>query len=97
MEKFEEKVKKYPFLRKTLNMPSLKPSDYFLYDQERKYFDFDMRELVVLGLRVIYACQHGQISRDQMLDFALQIKVEDLDLEDSRTRPTYTEFSKIPH
>lgn len=80
---------------KRLNMPGLKPSDYYLFNQEKEYFNFDMRQIVVLGLRCIYAGLHGQITAEQIKDMAYKIINEDLDREEKDTRPTYHNIHEI--
>ena len=52
----------------------------------------DMRELFVLGLRVIYAAQHGQVTKEAMLQLAKIIKTENLD---NQERVEYTPFAEI--
>lgn len=81
------------YIAKRLNMPGLKPTDYYLYASEKAYFGFDMRQLVVLGLRMVYACAGGQITREQMLNMASAILNENLDKE-APDRPVYQELGK---
>ena len=76
-----------------LTCQGLKPSDYFLYKQEKDYFDFDMRELFVLGLRSIYSLCHDPAQRERILTLARTIKTENLDKE--KDRPEYTFFQKV--
>jgi hypothetical protein len=83
------------YTARRLTMQGLKPTDYFLYKEGKEFFNFDMRRLYVLGLRVLYAGLHGQISRDQILTMANTVFGENMDQEDPETRPTYKEFSKI--
>ena len=78
---------------KRLYMQGLKPSDYYLYDQERKFFDFTMRALMVLGLRFIYSAASDPQQRSNLIHLANEIHQEDLDFETNR--PVYKEFSKI--
>ena len=88
-----EKEKSSWFNSRRLTMRGLKPSDYFLYKSEKEFFDFDMRQLVVLGLRWIYAGFHEQEMRNMILALANQIKAEDLDLE--KQRPEYKKLTQL--
>jgi hypothetical protein len=83
------------YTARRLTMQGLKPTDYFLYKEGKEFFNFDMRQLVVLGLRTVYAGLHGQITREQILNMAASIYGENMDQEPLETRPTYREFSKI--
>ena len=68
---------------RSLRMPGVKPSDFFLFKEEKEYFDFDMRELVTLGLRWIYAGWHSKEMREMILSLAATIRQEDLDIQQS--------------
>ena len=77
----------------SLKMPRLKTTDYYLFTQEKQYFSMGMRELVVLGLRWIYAGWHREDMRAMILALAEEIKMEDLDKVDKYTE--YTPFKDI--
>lgn len=64
---------------RSLRMPGLQPTDYFLFKETRQYFDFDMRQVVVLGLRLTYAMFHDKALRNMILEIAQQVKMDDLD------------------
>jgi len=81
------------FSSRRLTCQGLKPSDYFLYKQEKAYFDMDMRALFVLGLRIIYSLSHDPVQRERILSLARTIKTENLDKE--KDRPEYTFFQQV--
>ena len=87
------KVKNFSIAGRTLKMAGLKPSDYFLFKQEREYFDMDMRELVVLGLRWVYAGWHDPVMREMIKTLAIGVKKDNLDVQVERIE--YKEFGKI--
>ena len=75
---------RYASAGKTLRCPGLQPSDYYLFKTERAYFNFDMRQLLTLGLRCIHAGMHGTITAEQIKEIAADIANADLDKNDSR-------------
>ena len=77
------------YKRKYLTMPGMKPSDFYLYTQVNKQFNFKLRDVCVLGLRMIYACAGGGITREQMLNMISSISQENLDYENKEDRPHY--------
>ncbi len=77
-------------------MAGLKPSDYFLYKSMCQFFEFDLRDLVVLGLRYLYASAHDSSKKEQILQLAQRLKEEDLDIE-PQDRPIYTDFTELMH
>lgn len=81
------------FTSRRLIMRGLKPSDYFLYKSEKDCFNFDMRQLFILGLRWIYAGVHEKNMRDMIFELANTIRLEDLDKEIDR--PEYKDFIKL--
>lgn len=78
---------------RSLKMPGLKPSDYYLFAQEKEAFAFDMRELVTLGLRLIYAGWHRSDIREMIIALASQIAQEDLNVQAAKV--VYKRFSEI--
>lgn len=66
---------------RTLRMPGLKPSDYWLFDHEKAFFGLDMRELVVLGLRVIHRGFQDERLREIIYQILDQVKADDLDIQ----------------
>lgn len=75
-------------------MPGLKPSDWYLCSQEMEYFNMNLRQLVVLGIRFLYASQHDPVLKEQIARMAAQVYAEDLDLEEE-DRPVYQEFKSL--
>lgn len=88
-----EKVAARWFSARRLTMQGLKPSDYYLYKSMKEFFQFDMRGLVVLGLRNLYSDAHDPITRQRILTLAAQIQQEDLDQE--QQRPEYRSFNDL--
>lgn len=80
---------------KRLSFPGLKPSDYYLFKEVREYFQCDTRQLVALGLRLIYSGFHDPRFREVILEIAKQVLQDDLDKEDKATRPNYTSLKDI--
>ena len=78
---------------RSLKFPGLKPSDFYLLTQEKEYFSFDMRELVVLGLRLIYSGWHRSDIREMIVHLASEIAQEDLNVQG--TRIEYKKFREI--
>jgi hypothetical protein len=94
VEKNEPKYNKGHIAGRTLRMPGLKPSDYFLFKEARAYFQYDMRQLFTLGLRLIYILMHNPGLREQILiPLSGEIANEDLDIQ--KEKVVYVEFSKI--
>ena len=87
-----EEKKSYIALR-SLRMPQLKPSDYSLFKDMREFFGYDMRQLVVLGLRWIYAGYHEPGMREMIMTLAQQIQHEDLTVQQEII--TYTQLKKL--
>ena len=87
-------VKKFTTYRR-LSFPGVKPSDYFLFKEIREYFQCDTRQLVVLGLRLIYSGFHDPRFREVILEIAKQVLQDNLDTEDRATRPNYTGLKDI--
>ena len=94
VEKGEPKYNKGHIAGRTLRMPGLKVSDYFLFKEARAYFNYDMRELFTLGLRLIYIVMHNsKLKEEILLPLANEIKNEDLDIQGEKK--VYTKFNKI--
>lgn len=91
VEKGTQKVSR--MAGRSLKMPGLRPSDYYLFSQEKEHFSFDMRELVTLGLRLIYAGWHRSDIREMISTLASQIAQEDLNVQSAKI--VYTKFSDI--
>ncbi len=89
------KEKKEWFNTRRLTLPGLKPSDYFLFKECKEFFSFDTRQVLVLGLRIIYAAFHDPRFREMVFHIAKTVKAEDLSQE--QQRPTYTTFSQLLH
>jgi hypothetical protein len=83
------------YYSKRLTCPGLKPSDYYLFRSIRDYFNYDMRELVVLGLRYLYSNAHDPVQREKILYLANEVHAENLDVEDSADRPDYHSFPAL--
>src|SRR5262245_26723912 len=90
------------FQNRRLSMPGLKPSDYYLYATEKEFFKkhtgaatFDLRSLAVVGFRLIYAGFHDARVREMILEIVKQVSQDDLDHEDSATRPIYKTLEEI--
>ena len=80
---------------RSLKCPGLKPSDYFLFKEIRQYFGYDMRQVLVLGLRYLYAAWHDPLQREAILSIATTLNTENLDIQHESI--TYTPFHAIPH
>ena len=80
---------------KWLTCPSLKPSDYYLFKEMKTYFNCNMQELLVLGIRLIYAGAHDPTFREWIINFITQIKQENLNYETKESRPEYKKFSQV--
>src|SRR6266705_2218838 len=78
----EQKKKKYFIAGRSLRMPGLKATDFYLFQQEKEFFDMDMRALVTLGLRFIYSGWHREDCQDMLRVLATQIHAEDLDAQE---------------
>jgi hypothetical protein len=78
-------AQKHTQFYKFLKLPGLKPSDYFLYKSIADYFFpythsvSRLRQVVVLGVRLIYAIWHRPDLREMVIALAGQIQQEDLD------------------
>ncbi len=82
------------FRKKSLFIPGgLKPSDFYLYMQMQKYFNFNIKQVFVLGLRTMYACAHGGITREQLLNLAVSVNQDDLERDTEAVQ--YKELEKI--
>ncbi len=88
-----EKVPSTWFTGRRLTMQGLKPSDYFLYAQMKTFFNFDMRQLFVLGLRYLYSSAYDEVQREKIRAVANMVCQDDLDIE--KDRPTYVAFQKL--
>ncbi len=69
-------------LRRKLTMPGLKPTDFFLFAQAKKHFDMTMRQVFVLGIRLIYTCFADPLLRDRVLYLAHQVQYDNLDKDE---------------
>ena len=78
---------------RSLRMPGLKPSDFYLLTQAKVHFDMDMRQVVVLGLRWLYAAQHDPVMAKMVLDLASTVHGENLDIQGVKV--IYTPFNTI--
>ena len=74
---------KYISAGKTLRCAGLQPSDYYLFKSLREYFDFDMRQLLTLGDRWIYAGMHDPKMLAMIQQLAVAVKQADLDVNDN--------------
>lgn len=93
-EKGDAKYNKGHISGRTLRMAGLKVSDYFLFKEARAYFNYDMRQLFTLGLRLIYMVMHNpELKQGILLPLANKIANENLDIQEEKI--VYTEFNKI--
>lgn len=83
--------KKIP--QKRLWMPGLKPSDYYLYNSMQQYFGFNMRQLFVLGNRLIYAGARHPEFREWILRMAAEVYAENLDVQTEKVE--YEDIAKL--
>ena len=93
VEKGQEKVAKSFIAGRSLRMPGLKPSDYYLFKESKALFNFDMRQVFILGLRLIYRCLFDARYRALLYELADEINKENLDIQDIKV--VYENFSKI--
>ncbi len=78
---------------RTLKLPGLKPTDYFLFTQIRDYFGLPgLRGVLVFGLRWIYSSWHDKELREKMRVIARSVLEEDLD---KHIEIKYKDFDKI--
>lgn len=79
---------------RTLRMPGLKPSDYFLFKQCREYFHLDMRKMFTVGLRLIYTVMlNPSLRANLLLPLIEQVHNENLDIQELEV--TYERFIDI--
>jgi len=83
--------------KKILRIPSLKPSDWYLVEQEIDFFSFQSRDkhiraILVLGARLIYSGFHDPRVREMILHLAEEVKKDNLDLG---KHVVYKEFKNI--
>jgi len=70
--------------RRTLRMAGLSRSDFQLFTLLKKHFGFDMRQIVILGFRWLYASWHEPRLRAMVIALAQEIVAEDLNEEGPR-------------
>lgn len=84
VEAGEKKIKSNWISGRILRIPGLKPSDWYLVQQIREYFSFDLRQVLVLGIRLIYAGFHDPHIKRSILILATQVKAENLDVQEEK-------------
>ncbi len=90
----EEKPNKFRPYFKRLSLPGLKPTDYFLFKNLRDTYQLDTRQILVIGLRWIYAAHHEEYLKTMVKSIITQVQNEDLDQE-AEPRPIYKELRNL--
>ncbi len=74
---------KYESAGRTLRCAGLQPGDYYLFKTIRAYFAYDMRQVLTLGLRWLYAGMHDPAMAKMIEQLAIEVKQADLDVNDN--------------